>query len=422
MADGQDWEYEDYARLVSAGADVGSMIASFVPGYGTAASAALGVGSTIGNFTADLADESVGVGSAFLNAGAGLGMDLVGLIPGLGAAGKGSKIVKNLLKVAPKLITIWSASTSFAPAMQAFNKLKDKGAKEMTVEDWKALANGLTAAAGVTRWGAAAAKNKINTHKYGTTTRTVTTKSGKQVQMSEDEFQRIKRASGIEGQNEALQAVEGAKGEQLPTTFKKWYDVRRAYQGTPDVDKNTVINTDAMRRTAPDGTILEPTKFSNQGIWRGAVNNDWGHNWKGWKGPKWLKDWGYAPAKKEVDPKTVNEAVDAVSSIARTLHTASRFKPAPLALPAPGQATPSNRVFVMGSGKPNTPRDVTNPSNLKKPGSYTDRAVPVGGTPVESPNANAVRTVRTINSILEPFVSQPRNLPAVIPASRNAKR
>lgn len=422
MADGQDWEYEDYARLVSAGADVGSMIASFVPGYGTAASAALGVGSTIGNFTADLADESVGVGSAFLNAGAGLGMDLVGLIPGLGAAGKGSKIVKNLLKVAPKLITIWSASTSFAPAMQAFNKLKDKGAKEMTVEDWKALANGLTAAAGVTRWGAAAAKNKINTHKYGTTTRTVTTKSGKQVQMSEEEFQRIKRASGIEGQNEALQAVEGAKGEQLPTTFKKWYDVRRAYQGTPDVDKNTVINTDAMRRTAPDGTILEPTKFSNQGIWRGAVNNDWGHNWKGWKGPKWLKDWGYAPAKKEVDPKTVNEAVDAVSSIARTLHTASRFKPAPLALPAPGQATPSNRVFVMGSGKPNTPRDVTNPSNLKKPGSYTDRAVPVGGTPVESPNANAVRTVRTINSILEPFVSQPRNLPAVIPASRNAKR
>lgn len=390
MADGQDWEYEDYARLVSAGADVGSMIASFVPGYGTAASAALGVGSTIGNFTADLADESVGVGSAFLNAGAGLGMDLVGLIPGLGAAGKGSKIVKNLLKVAPKLITIWSASTSFAPAMQAFNKLKDKGAKEMTVEDWKALANGLTAAAGVTRWGAAAAKNKINTHKYGTTTRTVTTKSGKQVQMSEEEFQRIKRASGIEGQNEALQAVEGAKGEQLPTTFKKWYDVRRAYQGTPDVDKNIVINTDAMRRTAPDGTILEPTKFSNQGIWRGAVNNDWGHNWKGWKGPKWLKDWGYAPAKKEVDPKTVNEAVDAVSSIARTLHTASRFKPAPLALPAPGQATPSNRVFVMGSGKPNTPRDVTNPSNLKKPGSYTDRAVPA------SRNAKKVVASQTI--------------------------
>lgn len=308
MADGQDWEYEDYARLVSAGADVGSMIASFVPGYGTAASAALGVGSTIGNFTADLADESVGVGSAFLNAGAGLGMDLVGLIPGLGAAGKGSKIVKNLLKVTPKLITIWSASTSFAPAMQAFNKLKDKGAKEMTVDDWKALANGLTAAAGATRWGAAAAKNKINTHKYGTTTRTVTTKSGKQVQMSEEEFQRIKRASGIEGQNEALQAVEGAKGEQLPTTFKSWYNPKRIYQGTPDVGKNTVINTDAMRRTAPDGTILEPTKWSNEGIWRSAVNNSFGKNWEG----DWFKNWGYAPPKsnapKPAKPKKTKQA------------------------------------------------------------------------------------------------------------------
>lgn len=308
MADGQDWEYEDYARLISAGADVGSMIASFVPGYGTAASAALGVGSTIGNFTADLADESVGVGSAFLNAGAGLGMDLVGLIPGLGAAGKGSKIVKNLLKVTPKLITIWSASTSFAPAMQAFNKLKDKGAKEMTVDDWKALANGLTAAAGATRWGAAAAKNKINTHKYGTTTRTVTTKSGKQVQMSEEEFQRIKRASGIEGQNEALQAVEGAKGEQLPTTFKSWYNPKRIYQGTPDVGKNTVINTDAMRRTAPDGTILEPTKWSNEGIWRSAVNNSFGKNWEG----DWFKNWGYAPPKsnapKPAKPKKTKQA------------------------------------------------------------------------------------------------------------------
>lgn len=388
MADNQEWEWDDYTRLGAAGADVASIIASFVPGYGTIASAGLGVGSTLANFGADMKDgfqlRDLG------NLGLGLGMDAVGLIPGLGAAGKGSKILKNLLKVAPKLMTAWSVSTSFAPAMQAFNKLKDKGAKEMTVDDWKALANGLTAAAGATRWGAAAAKNKINTNKYGTTTRTVTTKSGKQVQMSEDEFQRIKRASGIEGQNEALQAVEGAKGEQLPTTFKKWYDVRRAYQGTPDVDKNTVINTDAMRRTAPDGTILEPTKFSNQGIWRGAVNNDWGNNLKGWKGPKWLKDWGYAPAKKEVDPKTVNEAVDAVSSIARTLHTASRFKPAPLALPAPGQATPSNRVFVMGSGKPNTPRDVTNPSNLKKPGSYTDRAVPA------SRNANKVVASQTI--------------------------
>lgn len=306
MADNQEWEWDDYTRLGAAGADVSSIIASFVPGYGTIASAGLGVGSTLANFGADMKDgfqlRDLG------NLGLGLGMDAVGLIPGLGAAGKGSKILKNLLKVAPKLMTAWSVSTSFAPAMQAFNKLKDKGAKEMTVDDWKALANGLTAAAGATRWGAAAAKNKINTNKYGTTTRTVTTKSGKQVQMSEEEFQRIKRASGIEGQNEALQAVEGAKGEQLPTTFKSWYNPKRIYQGTPDVGKNTVINTDAMRRTAPDGTILEPTKWSNEGIWRSAVNNSFGKNWEG----DWFKNWGYAPPKsnapKPVKPKKTKQA------------------------------------------------------------------------------------------------------------------
>lgn len=306
MADNQEWEWDDYTRLGAAGADVASIIASFVPGYGTIASAGLGVGSTLANFGADMKDgfqlRDLG------NLGLGLGMDAVGLIPGLGAAGKGSKILKNLLKVAPKLMTAWSVSTSFAPAMQAFNKLKDKGAKEMTVDDWKALANGLTAAAGATRWGAAAAKNKINTNKYGTTTRTVTTKSGKQVQMSEEEFQRIKRASGIEGQNEALQAVEGAKGEQLPTTFKSWYNPKRIYQGTPDVGKNTVINTDAMRRTAPDGTILEPTKWSNEGIWRSAVNNSFGKNWEG----DWFKNWGYAPPKsnapKPAKPKKTKQA------------------------------------------------------------------------------------------------------------------
>lgn len=306
MADNQEWEWDDYTRLGAAGADVASIIASFVPGYGTIASAGLGVGSTLANFGADMKDgfqlRDLG------NLGLGLGMDAVGLIPGLGAAGKGSKILKNLLKVAPKLMAAWSVSTSFAPAMQAFNKLKDKGAKEMTVDDWKALANGLTAAAGATRWGAAAAKNKINTNKYGTTTRTVTTKSGKQVQMSEEEFQRIKRASGIEGQNEALQAVEGAKGEQLPTTFKSWYNPKRIYQGTPDVGKNTVINTDAMRRTAPDGTILEPTKWSNEGIWRSAVNNSFGKNWEG----DWFKNWGYAPPKsnapKPAKPKKTKQA------------------------------------------------------------------------------------------------------------------
>ena len=111
--------------------------------------------------------------------------------------------------------------------------------------------------------------------------------------------------------------------------------------------------------------------------------------------------------------------MEGVSNLVQALNYASKYRTAPLALPAPGQATPSNRVFVMGDGRQRQPLDKTDPSKLSKPGTYQDRAVHTGGTPVESPNANAVRT---INSILEPFVPRTTNLPAVIPASRNANK
>lgn len=109
----------------------------------------------------------------------------------------------------------------------------------------------------------------------------------------------------------------------------------------------------------------------------------------------WFLKKGSTKPKSVVQSKSINETADAVSSMIGALHTASKFRQAPLALPAPGQVTPSN---------------------LKKPGSYTDRAVPV-----QSPNAKAVRTINSVSSILEPFIPK-SNLPAVIPASRNAQK
>lgn len=99
------------------------MIAAFAPGYGTAASAGLGLTSTLGNLTADLADKRVSLGSAFGNAALGLGMDIVGLVPGFGIASKGNKIAKNLIKLAPLLTTIWSTAASYNPAKNALEKL-----------------------------------------------------------------------------------------------------------------------------------------------------------------------------------------------------------------------------------------------------------------------------------------------------------
>ena len=79
------------------------MGAAFVPGYGTAASAVLGLGSTATNFGADLADGQ-GLWNATKNAGFGLAADVMGLIPGLGGVGKGAKIARNLMWAVPKMM------------------------------------------------------------------------------------------------------------------------------------------------------------------------------------------------------------------------------------------------------------------------------------------------------------------------------
>lgn len=292
--DSKDWKYEDWARLVSAGADIGSMIAAFAPGYGTAASAGLGLTSTLGNLTADLADKRVSLNSAFGNAALGLGMDIVGLVPGFGIAGKGSKIAKNLIKLAPLLTTIWSTAASYNPAKNALEKLQSKGVSELTVEDWRALGNGIAAIAGGTRFGASVMKNSKFKDRYGIKTHTVTTKSGKQIEMSDEEFKRIQRASGIEGQNEALKAIKGAENEELSTTFKRKLNPKRIWQGTPKTSTKVTIDTDALKRTTSDGTIQVPTKYSNRGIWEMLVNNKFGSNWKN---PSWMKNLGYTSVK-----------------------------------------------------------------------------------------------------------------------------
>ena len=209
-----EWSTEDKIRLGSAAADVGSIIAAFVPGYGTAASAVLGVGSTAGGLTADIMDDSVSAGQTALNAGYGLGMDLIGLIPGLGATGKAGKIVKGLTKVAPKLLMAWGAYQNTIPAANALNKLMhDSG--NMTVDDWKALSAGLTTLAGGTRM--VGGKKALNRYAPETTSKMVRTKSGKMVPMSTDQFDQLSHASGLKAQNDVLGGIH--KGEELGQEF-----------------------------------------------------------------------------------------------------------------------------------------------------------------------------------------------------------
>lgn len=130
-----------------------------------------------------------------------------------------------------------------------------------------------------------------------------------------------------------------------------------------------------MKRITPDGTVLVPTKYSNEGIWKEAVNNNWGSSWKGWKGwkgPDWLKNWGYAPETPKSKP------------------TSNTPKKELLALPAPNQVhrTPNKEYINVDVSK-----DLGR-SNL------TGKGVITSSTPVESPDAGTIRTVNAVSAIL----------------------
>ena len=144
----------DVARLVSIGADITSMFLDPVTGT------AVGIGSTLTNFGADIADDGF-QWSDVGNLGIGLGLDLVGAIPLFGdAVGTGTKITRNLIKWAPRAMVAMSAYQgvkNFDGMMESWGKITsgDKNQK-LTVQDWRNIAQSIGLITGATR----AIKNK----------------------------------------------------------------------------------------------------------------------------------------------------------------------------------------------------------------------------------------------------------------------
>lgn len=400
-----DWTGADYTRLASIVADIGSLGAAYVPVYGTAASAVLGVGSSLANYGADVSENGFkwgDLGSLAMN----LGLDTVGLIPGLGTAAKGSKMLKTAVKYIPKTLSLLAAYNYTGPAIESMKKAMTPGA-DLTVDDWRNIAEGfkmvLQGGKGVKRTVQARNLKKD----LATGNKVLTTLGGKEVSVTPAQLSEIRSHRKLEDQEAALQLLLKDDNLRLAGDLnKRWFNPSR-YLPDSNIRNEYDFNKKVKKRTS-QGWIEVPRVYSNSDKYIAATMqqnvaripgvdelsmkyNDWKYGVE--KSPKNNK--GKKPSSQKETPKEM------------------------LALPAPGQ---THRVFQMGSGQPKVPQDVTNPSNLSKPGTYQDRAVHVGGTPVESPNANAVRTVRTINSILEPFVPKTANLPAVIPASRNANK
>lgn len=204
----------DKVRLGTAAADAISAAAAFIPGYGTVASGVLGIGSTLTNIGADIADESMSGLDVAGNALYGLVMDVAGLIPGMGATGKAAKIVR-VLKPVSKLAMRTLQAYGMMHSADAFNKLMSNPS-DMSADDWRNLVTGLQAISGEARYkGGKRAVSRATTQRD---VADVKTSTGKMVTISKEDLDKLRETKGLKAQNKLFSELTG--GQKLQREFK----------------------------------------------------------------------------------------------------------------------------------------------------------------------------------------------------------
>lgn len=204
----------DKVRLGTAAADAISAAAAFIPGYGTVASGVLGIGSTLTNIGADIADESMSGWNVAGNALYGLGMDVVGLIPGMGATGKAAKIVR-VLKPVSKLAMRTLQAYGMVHSADAFNKLMSNPS-DMSADDWRNLVTGLQAISGEARYkGGKRAVSRATTQRD---VADVKTSTGRMATISKEDLDKLRETKGLKAQNKLFSELTG--GQKLQREFK----------------------------------------------------------------------------------------------------------------------------------------------------------------------------------------------------------
>lgn len=204
----------DKVRLGTAAADAISAAAAFIPGYGTVASGVLGIGSTLTNIGADIADESMSGLDVAGNALHGLVMDVAGLIPGMGATGKAAKIVR-VLKPVSKLTKRTLQAYGMMHSADAFNKLMSNPS-DMSADDWRNLVTGLQAISGEARYkGGERAISRATTQRD---VADVKTSTGRMATISKEDLDKLRETKGLKAQNKLFSELTG--GQKLQREFK----------------------------------------------------------------------------------------------------------------------------------------------------------------------------------------------------------
>lgn len=158
---GESLSAADKADLTALALDVAGLASTAVFGVGNAVGAATGLGSTISTAIADYKRDDdwswSDTGNLILN----LGMDAATLIPGLGTMAKGAKVTKAIKTAAPILRKAFTA-LGLGTSLTALGKVMS--GEELTINDWRLLANGLNAVTGI---GRNVAGKKLYTQKAG---------------------------------------------------------------------------------------------------------------------------------------------------------------------------------------------------------------------------------------------------------------
>lgn len=158
---GESLSAADKADLTALALDVAGLASTAAFGVGNAVGAATGLGSTISTAIADYKRDDdwswSDTGNLILN----LGMDAATLIPGLGTVAKGAKVTKAIKIAAPILHKAFTA-LGLVTSLTALGKVMS--GKELTINDWRLLANGLNAVTGI---GRNVAGKKLYTQKAG---------------------------------------------------------------------------------------------------------------------------------------------------------------------------------------------------------------------------------------------------------------
>lgn len=253
----------DAARIAAAAMDVGSLVSAWAVGPGTAAAGALGLGSTLTTLGADFADKGVSTGQALTGLGINLAMDVASLIPGLGSGAGGYKIVKNLIRLTPKLIPAFTALATGPQAIETLKKIGTDGFGSITKDELRNLSYCLSAVAGVNNIGAAHYKRgqlrkslpkgeKVTTKSYkylDSSGETVTVTEPEKV----DNIIKVVNEAGAKGQSAAEKALQTAVGD----TGAKFANGEKYHESKfmSRLNKEAKAVTETTRQTNPEDKL-----------------------------------------------------------------------------------------------------------------------------------------------------------------------